>query len=242
MWFVWGAKNTRSRVGVVADYCPICHQSRAFVLAQLGQATHVYGVAVGQDAVTGHLITCESCGVELDGDPSRYTGVARRAPADLRALAAATHPDLPRLEESERERMRRLRCGETQDRVDAVVRPLYLVAVAFERRKIAMRLGVVGWLVMFTACLLTSIWVGQAMDSLIPALVMSLLFLTLVVDRVTDSGRYLKRVTYPALKRALGPLRPSADELATAQARLVPLKLRLAKRLAPADVHRVLVG
>src|SRR6187402_2645209 len=144
--FVWGTKNTRTRVGVVADYCPLCYESRAFVLSRLGQATHVYGVALGTGRLTGHVITCEDCGVELDGDPQRYVGVLRHAPPDLRALAAGTHPSLPELEHSQRDWVRKLRAGETQGRVHAITGPLFLVAVAFERRKIMMKLGLVGWL------------------------------------------------------------------------------------------------
>lgn len=248
IWFVWGTKNTRKRLGTVADYCPICHEARAFELFQLGQATHVYGLAVGATAVTGHVITCTDCWVELDGDPRRYASVVKKAPGDVRALAAVTHPQLAGLEQGQREQVRRLRAGETQGRADAVLRPLYLVAVAFERRRIAMKLGFIGWLVMLTVAVLGSVWIGNALAEAAPALapvgyaILPLLFLALVVERSTDRGRYLKKVTYPALRRALAPLRPSPAELAAAQAQLTQMKLSLAKRLGPDNVQSVLVG
>jgi hypothetical protein len=248
IWFVWGKKNTRRRLGTVADYCPICHEAKAFELFQLGSATHVYLLAVGPSRVTGHVITCTDCWVELDGDPRRYASVLKKAPGDLRALAAATHPQLASLEQGQREQVRRLRGGEMHGRPDAVLRPLYLVAVAFERRRMAMKLGLVGWLFMLTIAGLGSVWIGNLLADLVPALapvgyaILPLLFLALVVERSTDRGRYLKKVTYPALRRALTPLRPTSSELAAAQAQLSQLKLTLAKRLGADDVQRVLSG
>ena len=187
MWFVWGTKNTRTRVGVVADYCPLCY---------------------------------------------------------------ATHPTLPELEHNQREWVRKLRAGETHGRAHAITGPLFLVAVAFERRKSAMKLGFVSWLVLFATAVIVSVWTGVALSTLspdlavclIPAAIFGALFLALVVDRATDTGRYVKKVTYPAIRRSLTPLRPSIEELGAAQAQLTQMKLRLAKRLHPTDVQRVLTS
>ena len=248
IWFVWGKKNTRRRLGAVADYCPICHEARAFELFQLGSATHVYLLAVGTPVVTGHVITCTECWVELDGDPRRYTSVLKKAPGDVRALAAATHPQLANLEQWQREQVRRLRAGETQGRPDAVLRPLYLVAVAFERRRLAMKLGLIGWWFMLTVAVLGSAWIGNLLADFVPVLapvgyaLLPLLFLALVVERSTDRGRYLKKVTYPALRRALSPLRPTSAELSAAQVQLSQMQLTLAERLGADDVQRVLAG
>jgi hypothetical protein len=112
----------------------------------------------------------------------------------------------------------------------------------------AMKLGLVGWLFMLTIAGLGSVWIGNLLADLVPALapvgyaILPLLFLALVVERSTDRGRYLKKVTYPALRRALTPLRPTSSELAAAQAQLSQLKLTLAKRLGADDVQRVLSG
>jgi hypothetical protein len=111
-----------------------------------------------------------------------------------------------------------------------------------------MKLGFIGWLVMLTVSVVGAVWIGGALADAAPALapvgyaLLPLLFLALVVERSTDRGRYLKKVTYPALRRALAPLRPSPAELSAAQAQLSQMKLTLAKRLGADNVQRVLAG
>jgi hypothetical protein len=39
---IWGTKRTLNKLGYVADFCPLCRQSRAFSVSRVGKVGHFY--------------------------------------------------------------------------------------------------------------------------------------------------------------------------------------------------------
>src|SRR6266581_5496821 len=102
MFIVWGKKRVERKQGIVADFCPICREVRAFQLIRVGLATHVYYVSAGEGKLAGHMIRCNECGVELAVDPTRYATTQKDPRVGLEALIRDT---FPRLRESYAERL-----------------------------------------------------------------------------------------------------------------------------------------
>jgi hypothetical protein len=215
---IWGKKKTRRRIGSAADYCPICHQSRSFTLTRIGLAGHLYMVAIGEGRLVGYLATCAECGVELAVDVSRYAAVSTDGERDdLRTLVMRTHPALDEMEQRERERVRRIRNGEgsPQERRDAFVQALWLVGQLVERRAEGLKMDFLSWLVAVTAFLFAAVAVSTAAGAL--AGVASFVVLAaLIVFMATGRRRYVNRVVWPLLRKAIVPLRPRSGELTQA--------------------------
>src|SRR5689334_23177324 len=61
----WGTQIDRTRIGFVANFCPICRELRPFRLMRLERVNHVYNQAIGPGQFTGHSILCCTCDLEL---------------------------------------------------------------------------------------------------------------------------------------------------------------------------------
>src|SRR5258706_11462307 len=94
MFIVWGTKRTERKQGLVADFCPICRDLRAFQLIRIGLASHVYYVAFGEGKLAGFLIQCQECRVSLKADPTTYATTEKRRVTDLEVLIQETFPKL----------------------------------------------------------------------------------------------------------------------------------------------------
>jgi len=92
----WGTKAVRRRLGYLADYCPLCGELRCFKLKRVGMAGHIYGIALGEGQLVGHVMTCEACDVDLNGQPERYREIAPKK-LPLPELAARTNPEWQRV-------------------------------------------------------------------------------------------------------------------------------------------------
>ena len=94
MFIVWGTKRVERKLGMVADFCPICREVRAFQLIRVGLASHVYYVSFGEGKLAGHVIRCHECGVRLKADHARYATTEKDSRVDLEVLVRDTFPKL----------------------------------------------------------------------------------------------------------------------------------------------------
>ena len=94
MFIVWGKKRVERNQGLVADFCPICREVRAFQLIRVGLASHVYYVSFGEGKLAGHIIRCNECRVKLAVDPTRYATTEKDARVGLEVLLGGTFPKL----------------------------------------------------------------------------------------------------------------------------------------------------
>ena len=102
MFIVWGKKRIERKQGMVADFCPICREVRAFTLIRVGLADHIYYVSFGQGKLAGHIIRCDTCGVALRADPTRFATAEKDPRIELETLIRQT---FPRLRETYAERL-----------------------------------------------------------------------------------------------------------------------------------------
>jgi hypothetical protein len=84
MMFVWRKKRVETPLGLVADFCPICRDLRAFEMFRAEMA--------GQ--LLGHVKQCKSCGLKLGTDPDQYTGFEPPTSSNLEVLVARTFPGI----------------------------------------------------------------------------------------------------------------------------------------------------
>src|SRR6266568_2414364 len=94
MFIVWGKKRVERNQGLVADFCPICREVRAFQLMRVGVASHVYYMSLGEGKLAGHIIRCNECRVQLAVDPTRYASTEKDPQIGLEVLVRDTFPKL----------------------------------------------------------------------------------------------------------------------------------------------------
>jgi len=62
----WGTNVTRKELGYVAEFCRICHEIRPFRYMERLAYRQVYNLPTSTAQVIGHLIRCDTCGIEFD--------------------------------------------------------------------------------------------------------------------------------------------------------------------------------
>ena len=94
MFIIWGKKRIERKQGMVADFCPICREVRAFTLIRVGLAGHIYYVSFGQGKLAGFIICCDTCGVVLRAEPTRFATAEKDPRIELETLIRQTFPRL----------------------------------------------------------------------------------------------------------------------------------------------------
>jgi len=87
---------------MVADFRPICREIRAFTLIRVCPTDHIYYVSFGQGKLAGFIIHCDTCGVILRAEPTRFTTAEKDPRIELETLIRQT---FPRLRETYAERL-----------------------------------------------------------------------------------------------------------------------------------------
>ena len=87
---IWGTKRVEKKLGRVADLCPICREVRCIALKKISMVSHIYYVGLGRGETVGHFGNCETCGFEMEVDPTRYESLA-----NPRSTAGAPRPADP---------------------------------------------------------------------------------------------------------------------------------------------------
>lgn len=217
----WGTKRKDTRMGYVADFCPICRNVQTFVLNRVGMAGHLYGVSIGGGKTVGFLRVCETCHATLPADPSQYENAAVKKGEDTASLARSTFPNFAivnrerlALEERIPERAASLPSGTRL----ALIKEAFLLT-AFHKANAVPMTGTRPALALLAAFVLP-IFVAMVTDSIIPGIstitAIATFMICLVyafwsgVMELMEQGR---RAARALLVRALGPLRPTRDEL-----------------------------
>src|SRR5438876_12363312 len=91
MFIVWGKKRTERKQGRVADFYPICREIRAFTLIRVGLAGHIYYVSFGEGKLVGYIVRCDTCGVALGVEPTRFATSEKDSRIELEILIRNTN-------------------------------------------------------------------------------------------------------------------------------------------------------
>ncbi len=244
---VWGTKRVEKKLGRVADWCPMCREVRAFLMRKVSMVGHVYFLSLGRGETVGHFAGCESCGFEMEVDPTAYAAMAKpRSKLDARQLVQSTFPNIRDAYAERLELEKRLRDGaaiEPEVREELLREVLQNAAPAVEARysggtQLDARTGLA-----LLATLLAPfaiLWVGEqvvgpeAAGAWAPqaaglAFVAGLIA-TFAVG-ATANARWLRAHILPMLVRAFRPLRPSEQELDQLLAKFRAADLKIGKKL-----------
>ena len=236
-----GTTLKRRRVGMVADFCPICRRARECDLLRVGVAAHLYWISFGEGRLAGYEARCPECRVrwpiEHDMDPDRWC--EQDGARDRRIREG-------------RQRVQRFEAGRlTAEEREAMLEEPFLVLepMVKEQGKYRQlnRTGTVAGLVTLGigAVFLWGLkggWGDRAPEPLAAALGIVWLAALFVTAWVVFGPLrwYRKEVVEPALVRALRPLEPTREEL---EALLRGFRLRgklVAKLVTPARLHALL--
>ena len=241
-WFIiWGTKRTLTRLGYVADFCPICRQTRPFSVSRVGSAGHIYYISLGEGELVGYSSECQTCRLNLSANPNLYQTVSKSLPPDLTSLIQGTFPNLNqhhqnRLEVEEQIK-RNPRSLSADTRNALIEEPFHLLSPLVEARLSGQTridresgFGCLFTIVMFVMlCMLVSSipdWLsGLGLLVILGGVVYT------IIQLVLSNQRYLQRDVVPLLANCLRPLSPSLDELQACLNKLAILKQRLGRRL-----------
>jgi hypothetical protein len=241
-WFViWGTRRILTKLGYVADFCPICRQNRPFSVFRVGKAAHLYFISFGNGNLVGHLAECQTCHSDLSVNPNLYQTISKNSSAELKSLIQETFPSITqhyqeRLEvEEDIRRNPRLLSAET--RANLIEEPFLIFSPAVEAQLSSDmhfdREGGFACLFTIVVLILLTSFLSSIPDELVGwgFLIVFSGFIYTIVQLFLANQRYLQRKVVPLLVRCLKPLNPSLDELQTCLDKLATQKLRLGRRL-----------
>lgn len=250
MLVIWGTKRVNTRLGYVADFCPICRDLQVFKLKRVGMAGHVYYISFGEGKLVGHVRTCAVCSVDLNAEAAHYREISpeRRPAAELAPL---THPEWKRRHEARLALERELKSAfgkvSAEDRAWLLREPFHLLSPAVEERFSASRFDGRTLLAVVAAFLL--IGIASALGESVPAadvFIVSLGWLGalgLVGWQLwTISRRWFQSKIFPILVPALRPLRPTRAELEQILKELKSQGHKIGKKLPLEDLVAALSG
>lgn len=249
MIFVWGKKPVYTHAGYVADFCPVCHATRAFAVQRIGMAWHLYYITVSQGELAGYQRTCCDCGTVLPVEVAHYRQLsAEQLP--LAQLEQTTNPHLSirhadALAAAARLREAPLLLDESERRrqLDAALR---LQADALDEYESATRLDREVWWAIggaFAFCVVVLMALRQQAPENMDSGFIIAFFLSLggVAWQLSQMGeRYLQRELLPKLARSLAPLQPRPAEIDEALERLRAQGRKLAQRIDSARITQSL--
>ena len=224
-----GTKRTERKLGWVADFCPICRVPRAFQLFRMGQATTIYGVALGPGTELGYEIGCADCGTRLSIEKKRHATVEKVRPADLSYLVLKTLPTMPEMFAERFALEGQIRQGvqalDSETRQRCILEPFSLLNPELEKRRENSEvdrpaaLGCVGTLVfiglaIYAITQMPPAWQEQA--AIATAILAGAGFLYAFIQIGLSARRFHRRIILKKVARALGPLQPTREELQAA--------------------------
>jgi hypothetical protein len=222
-----------SRLGRVADFCPICRSCTALVLQRHTLTWHWFWIPLGSGKYEGDSLRCETCGTERPADVRIYASVVQDQAMPLDVLAARTFPSLPLLRQRRLELESRVLLDPegltSQERAVLVREPFEAMArgvdalyrdtpldfwsglAAFGLLALPIGTGIV-------AANLSQGDVSTVLWSAAGALLLAFILAGLAGDRATQ--RTLRKRTFPAIAAALRPLEPDAAEVVAVMSQL----------------------
>ena len=157
MLLIWGSRETRRKLGFVAERCPRCSTVRTVRIDRIGLTSHVFFVSFTAGPLIGFRGECQTCSGTFEVCPLDYAAFDKNKKATPESLIATTNPAL--LEQSKSARTDR-------DRALQIRAPLLRFEVSLRDRYLrGRRLDLITGLA-FTGSIAIPIAIGWAARSL----------------------------------------------------------------------------
>jgi len=249
MIFIWGKKLVYSKLGYVADFCPICRSPQAFEVQSVGVASHVYYVSFGKGALAGHQRKCRECGVTLDAKPTNYATISDQL-RPLPQLIMGTFPNLTTAYQAALSLEERVRTSPSsltaQERRALIRNPLVLMSPKVEKRYASTHIDlqtVITFFGVLVALFAEAAVVERIAPQYVPQsiVIMGVIGIILIGWQISLSNRrFVRRNIIPILARTLKPLAPSAEEVEAALAELAKLRHKIGRKLSSRELMAAL--
>lgn len=254
MFIFWGKKRVERKLGLAADFCPICRTVRPFKLIRVGVVGHVYFISFGAGALAGFYGECCECKVHLETDPSRYLGVSKDKTATLESLVQQTFPTIyaayaNRLEAETQlandpaslsPDQRRVYLMEPFSLLNPKVESQYSDSMKFDKQSSLGCLGtfLIGGGLFYLAMSLS----GNAQDTVlkIAGVLFGIGMVYSLLQIYLAQGRVVRRSVLPVLARSLAPLEPSPDEIESCLAHCKTMGMKIGLVLKGEQISREL--
>jgi hypothetical protein len=245
MFFIWGTKVVRKRIGFVADFCPICRAPQPFKLNRVGAASHVYYVSLGSGKLIGHEIQCLTCGTALKTDPRKYAAHSKKECA-INELLELTFPNLRETYKAELALEEKVKADPLslapEERREQLFTPFILVSPKVEKRFASTHIDKETCMVLLGAIIL-AIFTPKYAESLFGidsgAVALSILgvgFILFIFQLAISGRRYIRKQIIPVVAKGLSPIRPSQEELNATLAELKQIGHKVGKKIKLSDL------
>lgn len=226
MFIVSGTKIKKRRVGLVADYCPICQVGQGCDVVEIRAAGHLYGVSLGRGKLVGQEICCRCCKNSWGTEIEAFRDIANKKDThlELAELVGITNPGLPKRIQSIMEVEERMRLGSatTDERRSLLAGPLMPFNAELEQRLSEMHFDGLSAFWMFLTIALPvyivfsspfKVMTSEEINNYIGMGVGGVCFAILVYLVATDGSRFCRRVIMPRVVPALANLQPSLSDI-----------------------------
>ena len=105
---IWGTKRKLKKIGVVADFCPICREIQPFQVSSVSMVNHLYFLSLGSGKIVGFIGVCKDCGIERPVQAQKYPQTYDQEPDSFQELINNTYPDIYNLLEKRLELEQRI--------------------------------------------------------------------------------------------------------------------------------------
>lgn len=251
---IWGSKRKLEKLGIAADFCPICHRVQPFDISRVNMVKHVYYIPMGGGKVVGHLAACKECSVKIFVDAERFKAFSGQDTISLQDLIRETNPGL---EEELKDRLplekriwnkqqldsgeRRYLIGEPFNVISPMLEMRYRDSLPLDKTtgRSCLLTIIIPLVVLFIASLFYRSVLGDYLKLVAYALVGIGVLITLF-NIFTTQSRYLDRSVYPLFAKALSPLSPTLDELTTAVNKYKKLGMIVGRKINPQKIQEAI--
>jgi hypothetical protein len=242
---VWGTKRKLKRIGIVADFCPICRAIQPIEVSSVSMVNHLYFLPLGSGKIVGFIGACKDCGIEWPVPAQKYPKTFDQEPNNFQELINNTYPNIldvyhKRLEIEERISKRKALTQE--ERENLLSEPFNVISPMLERQygestkfdKKSGRSCAFTLLVPLVFFCISIFFFNQVIVDILKLAAALFTIAGIIITLVfifTTHPRYLQQIIYPALVKALYPLNPTIEELDGILARYKSLGLQIGKRI-----------
>jgi len=238
MLLIWGTRQTKRKLGFVAENCPRCKAIRTVRVNRIGMTSHLFYVSFGAGQLLGFRAECRTCSGEFAVCPLDYNGFGKDAKAIPESLIPTTNPNLAASAAARAEQARAIAIRDPLLRFDASLGDRYrrgnridlVTGLAF-LASIAVPL-LIGWLS-------GALGLAGGLKQAVGWLALGVFLIGLVGSFVLLYGepkRFFQRQLRPEIKRALQPLRPEPAELEACVRGLKKFGYRISRFITPGDL------
>jgi len=227
-------------LGYAASFCEVCRDLRPFRIDRLNVVRHINGIGLGNGETVGFTRLCQTCGWGSGVDPSQFTAMLPKPTESVKELIAATYPhaDIAFAQHLSTADVIRRHPADIPAETRAILIRDCFFSIANQSAYLGaiqatplMIWGIVAAFLM-PICVLTVRLPDPISDPL-----GGLLFFggvgCILWGVILDALERRKREPVALLIRALGPLKPTRDELAVALSNLTIRSLSVWKSQRP---------